>query len=40
MRYAAPPFPLAADRLSAADSPSHRPPVGIGVFTNRHAVEP
>ena len=35
----APPFPLAADRLSAAGRPSHRPPVGIGVFTNRQAVE-
>ena len=35
----APPFPLAVDRLSAARRPSHRPAVGIGVFTNRHAVE-
>ena len=35
----APPFPLAADRLSAAGGRSHRPAVGIGVFTNRHAVE-
>jgi hypothetical protein len=36
----APPFPLAADRLSADRQPSHRPAVGIGAFMNRHAVEP
>ena len=35
----APPFPLAADRLSADRHPSHRPSVGIGAFTNRHAVD-
>jgi hypothetical protein len=35
----APPSPLAGDSLPTAPRGSHRPPVGIVPFTNRHPVE-
>lgn len=38
MRYVAPPFPLAADRLSAKRATTNRPAVGIGARLTRHAV--